>query len=57
MRLFDLPVSNRNRRLDAIIDPRRPNAQRYGRGWLVGMVAASAAVSVLLLIGLMALIS
>jgi len=39
--------------IDAIIDPRRPNAQRYGRGWLVGMVAASAAVVVLLLVGLM----
>jgi hypothetical protein len=39
--------------VDAIIDPRRPNAQRYGRGWLVGMVAASAGVVVLLLVGLM----
>jgi len=39
--------------IDAIIDPRRPNAQRYGRGWLVGMVAASAAVVVLVLVGLM----
>jgi len=39
--------------IDAIIDPRRPNAQRYGRGWLVGMVAVSAAVVVLALVGLM----
>jgi hypothetical protein len=39
--------------VDAIIDPRRPNAQRFGRGWLIGMVALSAAVVVLILIGLM----
>ena len=43
--------------VDAVIDPRRPNAQRYGGGWLVGVVTASAAVVVLLLIGLMALIT
>jgi hypothetical protein len=43
--------------VDAIIDPRRPNAQRYGRGWLIGMVALSAAVVVLLLVGLMLIIS
>ncbi|MEP6561863.1 MAG: hypothetical protein ABJD68_12425, partial [Nakamurella sp.] len=39
--------------VDAIIDPRRPNAQRYGRGWLIGMVAVSAAVVVLVLVCLM----
>jgi len=39
--------------VDAIIDPRRPNSQRYGRGWLVGMVSVSAAVVVLVLVGLM----
>ncbi|MGS0683761.1 hypothetical protein ACVBEQ_01190 [Nakamurella sp. GG22] len=43
--------------IDAIIDPRRPNAQRYGRGWLVGVVTVSAAVIVSLLVGLMVLIT
>lgn len=41
--------------IDAIIDPRRPNAQRYGRVWMVGVVTGSTAVIVLLLMGLMAL--
>lgn len=39
--------------IDAIIDPRRLNAQRYGRGWLIAMVAVSAAVVVVVLAALM----
>lgn len=42
--------------IDAIIDPRRPNARRYAKSWLLGWVAGAIVVVVLLIVGLMSLI-
>lgn len=39
--------------INAIIDPRRPNAPRYGRRWLLTWVAVAIAVIVLVLSGIM----
>lgn len=42
--------------VDAIIDPRRPNAERYGRKFLVGWVAVAIVVVVLAVVALMSVI-
>lgn len=39
--------------IDAIIDPRRPHAHRYGRVWFASMVVVSAAAVVVVLAALM----
>ncbi len=42
--------------IDAIIDPRRPTAPRYGRRWLLSWVAGAIVVVVALIVALMALL-